>query len=197
MAEKRNQAYVRTHERIKNCLGELMRSKPMRQVTVGEICDAVGINRSTFYAHFTDVYAVAEAISDDLNNELGAKFADISQSGEPLEDRKYLVTMLEHMKEHRVFYRRLLADTESPVVVNNMKYLHRELVAPVFARYNLDGRIADYCFEFTLSGFFTIIGKWVNDGCPESTEELANLILNLMPRATVGSSFIDIFSGTE
>ena len=50
---------------------ELRRQKPLRKITVSELCSAAGVGRGTFYAHFTDIY--------DLNEKLEDKFlADFS-----------------------------------------------------------------------------------------------------------------------
>lgn len=47
-----------TKRRITDCLFERMRDDPIERITVGEICAAAHINRSTFYHHFEDIYDV-------------------------------------------------------------------------------------------------------------------------------------------
>ena len=50
---------------------QLRRQKPLRKITVSELCSLAGVGRGTFYAHFTDIY--------DLNEKLEDKFlADFS-----------------------------------------------------------------------------------------------------------------------
>jgi AcrR family transcriptional regulator len=44
----------RTHERLGMALLELMREKPMSDVTVQEVLDRAAVGRSTFYLHFKD-----------------------------------------------------------------------------------------------------------------------------------------------
>lgn len=36
---------------------ELLRTKPMQSISIKELCTAAGINRGTFYSHYTDIYA--------------------------------------------------------------------------------------------------------------------------------------------
>ena len=54
MPEKKQDARVRyTKMMIRNSLLELLRTKPIAKITVTEICEMAGINRATFYAHYS------------------------------------------------------------------------------------------------------------------------------------------------
>ena len=44
----------RTRSRLSNALVELMRDKPIDQITVQEVLDHAGVGRSTFYLHYRD-----------------------------------------------------------------------------------------------------------------------------------------------
>ena len=55
MPDKTQDARVRyTKMMIRNSLLELLSTKPIAKITVTEICERAGINRATFYAHYTD-----------------------------------------------------------------------------------------------------------------------------------------------
>ena len=47
---------------IRRAFTELLRRKPIQSITVKELCEEAGINRGTFYAHYTDIYALRDAI---------------------------------------------------------------------------------------------------------------------------------------
>ena len=49
-----------TKTAIQHEFGELLKKKQLKQVTVRELCDKVGIARNTFYYHYNDVYDLAE-----------------------------------------------------------------------------------------------------------------------------------------
>ena len=44
----------RTRGRLSNALVELMRDKPIHQITVQEVLEQAGVGRSTFYLHYCD-----------------------------------------------------------------------------------------------------------------------------------------------
>ena len=45
---------------------ELRAQKPLEKIKVKELCDLACINKSTFYAHYQDIYALANAMEDDM-----------------------------------------------------------------------------------------------------------------------------------
>ncbi|QBO36241.1 TetR/AcrR family transcriptional regulator [Periweissella cryptocerci] len=54
----------RTEKTLKDSLLNLLQSKSLRQITVNDIADAAMVHRTTFYAHYTDKYALLESIFD-------------------------------------------------------------------------------------------------------------------------------------
>ena len=62
MPGRKQDARVRyTKMVVKESLMELLRVKPVAKVTVTEICERAGINRATFYAHYSDPTASCTA----------------------------------------------------------------------------------------------------------------------------------------
>lgn len=49
---------TRTRELIEKAFYELLMEKSLQALTIGDITDRARINRSTFYAHFEDKYAL-------------------------------------------------------------------------------------------------------------------------------------------
>ena len=53
MTEKVNQRVAITKRLLKESMIQILQKKNIRQVTVSELCSRAGINRSTFYAHYS------------------------------------------------------------------------------------------------------------------------------------------------
>ena len=49
---------------------ELRAQKPLEKIKVKELCDLACINKSTFYAHYQDIYALANAMEDEMVEEV-------------------------------------------------------------------------------------------------------------------------------
>ena len=59
-----------SRDKIINAAAELMKEKNYRKISVAEICEKAGINRSTFYRNFEDVYDMVEKLPQELLRKL-------------------------------------------------------------------------------------------------------------------------------
>ena len=55
----------KTEKAIKNAFIELRSQKPLEKITVRELCTLACINKSTFYAHYADIYALSAALESE------------------------------------------------------------------------------------------------------------------------------------
>ena len=55
----------KTEKAIKNAFLELRARKPLEKITVKELCGLALINKSTFYSHYDDIYALSEAMEQE------------------------------------------------------------------------------------------------------------------------------------
>ena len=55
---------------IRRAFTDLLRQKPLQSISVRELCSKAGINRSTFYAHYSDVYDLLNQIEEEMLAEL-------------------------------------------------------------------------------------------------------------------------------
>ena len=54
---------------IRKAFTELLREKQVQNITVKELCQTAGINRGTFYSHYTDIYDLLQQIEDEITEE--------------------------------------------------------------------------------------------------------------------------------
>ena len=64
MATDRRTKYTKTV--IRQALFDLLQEKPINKITVTDVCKLADINRSTFYSHYEDVYALLASIQNEL-----------------------------------------------------------------------------------------------------------------------------------
>ena len=55
----------KTKKSIRNAFIELRTKKPLEKITVKELCALACINKSTFYSHYEDIYALSEAMEQE------------------------------------------------------------------------------------------------------------------------------------
>lgn len=64
---------------LKESLLACLAQRPINRITVKEVCEAAGINRATFYTHFTDCFDLLEAIENDLLGEFEKSLRYVEQ----------------------------------------------------------------------------------------------------------------------
>ncbi|HJB14844.1 MAG TPA: TetR/AcrR family transcriptional regulator [Candidatus Blautia excrementipullorum] len=60
----------KTENAIKNAFLEIRARKPLEKITVKELCACAQINKSTFYAHYQDIYALSEKLEQEIVNSI-------------------------------------------------------------------------------------------------------------------------------
>lgn len=70
MGKKMDRRTEFTESLIRDTLFELMESTPVDKITVRRLCEEAGINRSTFYAHYKDIWDVVEQITNNYYSEV-------------------------------------------------------------------------------------------------------------------------------
>ena len=100
-----------TKKLLNNSLLHFLETKTVNKVTVTEICEEADVNRSTYYAHFTDPYQQLKSMEESIFSELHEKVdknAPASLSSE--EDvrrmiRRVLTFIKPYRKVIRILYR--------------------------------------------------------------------------------------------
>lgn len=63
---KYDEMKTKTKAAIRAAFWQLYKQKEIGRITVNEVIALCGVNRSTFYRHYTDVYEILEEIEDEL-----------------------------------------------------------------------------------------------------------------------------------
>ena len=64
--EKKDARKRYTQMVLKQSLLKLLKEKPVNKITVKEVCELAQLNRATFYAHYSDCFALLESIENEL-----------------------------------------------------------------------------------------------------------------------------------
>ena len=153
-------------ERIEKVFMELLQTRELNEITVSDICKLCGLNRSTFYANFTDVYDLADKMRVHLEEEVNRPYE--SDTAQKFNSNDYL-RLFRHIRDNQLFYRtyfRLGYDNQF-----KLKYydIHQ-------AQRHFDNQYIEYHVEFFRSGFNAIVRMWLAGGCRETPEEMEAII---------------------
>lgn len=77
---KDNRSTRRTRSAIRDAMTEMLAVKPIGKITVQELIDKANICRTTFYAHYEDIYDLLSEVENDILSEIRAGLEVLDQA---------------------------------------------------------------------------------------------------------------------
>ena len=169
MPEKKQDARVRyTKMMIRNSLLELLRTKPIAKITVTEICEMAGINRATFYAHYSDPSDLLHALESEIIEDVAHWVRPaLTAVGSDLKD--VLTRLVEYIGENAdICFQTLVVDV-----------IEGQFMSSWAAARQMSKDEAEYLYTFIALGSVGMIRKWLAEGAKKPASEIAELILKI------------------
>ena len=168
-----NQLRQDTDRRLREALLSFMEQG--REPTVGELCERSQINRSTFYRHYLDVFDLMEKTEMEIQKGL----AQILAKDEP----EHFERLARYVSEYRNFYRIYLKKNRDGSMEDGFQAIWETRLKPRFLAAGItdERRMLDY-FHYVRAGMTTVLRLWLEDGCRETPEEIANILRNSIVR---------------
>ena len=165
MNKPNNKRKKESQEKIERTFLQLIQKKNVEEISVSTICEISGLNRSTFYANYLDIYDLVEKVKERMADE----FAQIQISENSKQDRNGYLNLFKTIKENQIFFKTYFK-LESISITPATGF-------PVdLAEKYYNNKYIDYHIEFFRAGLNAIIKKWLNGGCKESPEEMSEIL---------------------
>ncbi len=161
MNVKNNKRKRDSMEKIEKAFVEMLQTKEISQISVTDICKETGLNRSTFYANYLDIYDLADKIREKLERDFSAQFQE--------EIHRNSLTMFRHIYENQIFYKtyfKLGYDQQHQSYLFDTARAERDF----------QGKHLEYHIEFFRNGINAIIKLWLSTGCKETPEEMNEVL---------------------
>ena len=180
---KSESKYFNTATKMDLALISLLKEKPFEYITVSEICETAGVNRSTFYLHY-------ETISDLLDETIRYLLDDF-RSYFPTDtidlvccDRnelvfvcdKYLTPYLTYIKNHKEVFGTAITHNKTLKFEDVHKRLFDNIFNPILDRFHYPSNIRQYVMMYYLNGINAIVLEWLKNGCDKSIAEISEII---------------------
>lgn len=166
MNTSNNRRKKKSIETIEKVFIDLLQTRQLNEISVSDICKLAGLNRTTFYANYTDIFALADSIRDKLEGSLAELYRE--EIAEGFNSHDYL-KLFRHIKDNQIFYRtyfKLGYDDNYKIVSYDTE----------LAKQHFQNRFINYHMEFFKSGLTKIIKMWLSGGCRETPEEMYEII---------------------
>ncbi|MEE0775496.1 MAG: TetR/AcrR family transcriptional regulator [Bacillota bacterium] len=155
-----------SQRRIETAFVKLLQNRELKQITVTDICKSAGVNRTTFYTNYLNIYDLADAVQKRLENEV---FDLYQEEREQKYNSNDFLKLFYHIKENQLFYK-----TYFKLGLDGRFQITEYDVYQAAAYY--DNRYIEYHMEFFRNGLNAVIKRWLHSGCKESPEEIFSII---------------------
>ncbi len=165
----------------------LIEKKDFAYITVKELCEQAGVNRSTFYLHYDtldDLLAEsAQYIIDQFVDFMPQDTIEFLQKlpERPLEELyllapEYLIPYLTYVREKKRIFQATLA--HASVLRMNEAYgkLNRHVLVPILNRFQIPAEEQSYRMSFYISGLIAIINEWLKNDCTDSIAHIVTVM---------------------
>lgn len=182
---KQPEITAKTRKKIIDTFWELYRNFRIEKISIGMLMKQAGMNRSTFYEYFTDIYDLLDQaeneILDSLEQHLDERFEirntiSFSEFARGFADRFSLY-------DDKIYV--LLSSKGDPDFSRKLKERIRNHIC-VVVDMKSDSPEFEYVLTFIVSSLGSILSHWYENGKQESSEEVLEIMQTLMAAGVFG-----------
>jgi len=171
-----NVRYQSTEESIEKAVMTLLKRKHYDSFSVKDICIEAGINRTTFYAHYQDINDFMIKFEGNLSKKMQAIWKPDGTS--TVFGQDVFIAFFTFIQGYKVFYKAFLKDHIPSFLATDMLKKHKELFKQTMFRkgWNYTDAEIDYHLHFFGGGLKALSGRWIQNDCKETPEQMAKII---------------------
>ena len=179
--------YYATAARMDEAFLKLLEEKDLAYITVKEICEKAGVNRSTFYLHYE---TVSDLLAESARYIIGKLIANMPQDTaeffeklqtRPLEELhlitpEYLTPYLNFVKEHSCIFRTAVEHSSVLGMDDVYLALNHHVFTPILDRFHVPPSEQKYMMPFYIHGLMGIVNEWLKEDCKDSVEHIISVM---------------------
>jgi len=180
MTEKVNQRVAITKRLLKESMIKILQKKNIRQVSVSELCSRAGINRSTFYAHYS--------IPSDVLTEIKKDFVFSMAESIPYPDQdssvyEKLRIICQYIYDNRQLQKIILSNSSDDEVLEAALETSFDIWGPVKDKeyiQELDRDSDLLARSFYYYGIFRVLREWIIHDIHKTPEEVTDILYSIL-----------------
>ena len=165
----------------------LLEKKDMEYITVKELCETAGVNRSTFYLHYETIGDLLAESVQYMNEQFLAHMQPhaaefVSRIREcPLEELylvtpEYLTQYLTYIAQNKRLFQTALKNSGVLGLKKTYRRMMRHVFLPILERFEIAEPEREYMVAFYIHGLMAIVSKWLERACADSLEHIRTVM---------------------
>lgn len=185
---KNESKYFNTAIKMDKALITLLEKKDFEYISIKEICEVAGVNRSTFYLHYENTADLLKETTKYILDSFLTYFSVDRQSITiqyrdcKLQDLvfitpEYLTPYLTYIKENQKVFKTAVKHLGTMDFNTVYDKMFKFIFNPVLERFSFPEREREYVLKFYLTGITAIVMEWLKNDCEESMDDISRIII--------------------
>ena len=184
---KNESKYFNTAKKLDEALITLLEKKDFAYITVKEVCEVAGVNRSTFYLHYENTsdllqeatrYIIDRHFSyyDIETSKISLNYQSCKKSELLFITSEYLTPYLTFIKENQRVFKTAIKQFNTMNFGEVYERMFTHIFSPILARFHVHENEHSYIMKFYLTGVFAIVMEWLDKNCSDEMETIIKII---------------------
>lgn len=180
-----------TKNLIKESLLDLLKYKKLHEISIKEICKKASINRATFYNYYDSIESAFVEIENSFIKAVTSELNINVQSSQLMFEcmNKGLIFLKENKEAAKAVFNNIVSPDfplrllAIPNVYNAIKLTTDVIISE---------HLRNYYSTFLITGNFSLLKMWINEGCEVDTKEIAALMISIGNRNNLKEDYISM-----
>ena len=180
MQQRENQRVAMSKRLLKEGLLRLLETQELEKVNVSTLCRESGINRATFYRHYTCPRDVLLDLEKDIVQQMGR---NLKRPTSHQEAKAWLEEICTKLYEHRALIRILIkckTDEDLAGILDEFSQRTWALRNEVAALREMDQESLRLISTFLYTGAYYLLRQWLTEESSKSPAEVAHLLYGII-----------------
>lgn len=165
----------RTREALYGALMALLHDRPLSNITVTELTNLADVNRSTFYAHFQDIYDMVDTMRSDFKAALMQVVLEQADGLRTSGAHGFMRSVYGYFRDNREMFSVVFGQGPNEAFFGDVVTVVRagcmdawgDLAGERGVRDEEQRRALEYRIEFAARGAVGMARAWIEGGCKE------------------------------
>ena len=184
--------YFYTARLMDEALLALLQKKDYEFITVKEVCEKAGVNRSTFYLHYEGMddllkesyeYVIRRFYESFESEKITAEKVKLADKRESmLITPEYLKPYLEFVRQNEKVMSLIMKNATLFGAEKTFEKMYGDIFRPILDKFGVPKQNQEYVFAYYMHGVLAIIETWLKNGCARDVDDMIRLIIDCLPK---------------
>ncbi len=167
-----------TKKMLRDSLCELLAKNNIHKISIKQICEVADVNRTTFYAHYCDRYALFRDVENEVKNGVAAEINKSKAKSYNQESllEQFFKYIMDNIEKLRLIFKNA-CDNKFAV---NLAELSVKLCITEENLAKIKEETREFIYQYIINGSLSIIEKLIGSEINKTPKELATMFKTLV-----------------